>query len=170
MASLEDNELSTEAIEIWYKFESHNLALNNLLVFMTKTAFNFFIFIMLYQFTNLDKKPSIFQFVLLPPRPALFPGTFRSPWWWWTSETNEWTAKGHQRNWENHNILTVLQSRIMSPLIMALTHWPWGKMANILQTSFSNVCCWMKIFVFWFKFHQVGSQRIQLTKWQHWFR
>ena len=34
-----------------------------------------------------------------------------------------------------------------------LTHLPLGKMATIWQTTFPSAFSWMKILVFWFKFH-----------------
>ena len=51
-----------------------------------------------------------------------------------------------------------------------LTHWGQYKMANILQTTFSNAFCWLKSLVFWWKFHWSLFLRVQLTISQHWCR
>ena len=51
-----------------------------------------------------------------------------------------------------------------------LTHWGRDKMADISQTTFSNVFCSMKIFEFRLKFHCSLFLGVQWTKFQHWFR
>ena len=51
-----------------------------------------------------------------------------------------------------------------------LTHLSLNKMATITQTIFSETFSWMKIFVFWLKFHWSRFPRVQLTITQHWFR
>ena len=52
--------------------------------------------------------------------------------------------------------------------INELMHWGLNKMAAILQTTFSNVFSWMKIFQIWFKSHQKSHQisflSVQLDK------
>ena len=52
----------------------------------------------------------------------------------------------------------------------ALNPFPLGKMAAVLQTLFSDAFSWMKIFVFWLKFHWSLFLRVRLTITQHWFR
>ena len=51
-------------------------------------------------------------------------------------------------------------------------HGGLNKMADILQTAFSNVFPWMKIIIFWFtsSFHWSLFLRFSLTISQHWFR
>ena len=52
--------------------------------------------------------------------------------------------------------ITFLTFSILAALTMkitSLTHWVLNTMVAILQTTFSNVFSWMKIIVFWFKFH-----------------
>ena len=44
-----------------------------------------------------------------------------------------------------------------------LTYLPLDKMAAISQTILSDVFSWMKIFVFWLKFHQSLFLRVQLA-------
>ena len=44
------------------------------------------------------------------------------------------------------------------------------KMGDIFQTTFWNVFSWIKIVVFWLKFHWKLFPRVQLTVFQHWFR
>ena len=51
-----------------------------------------------------------------------------------------------------------------------LTHWGRGKMAAISQTTLSNAFSWMKVLQFRLKFHWSLFLRMQLTKFQHWFR
>ena len=55
-------------------------------------------------------------------------------------------------------------------LCQKLTYWGWGKMAAILQTTFSSAISWMKMFEFRLKFHWSLFLRDQLTISQHWFR
>ena len=47
---------------------------------------------------------------------------------------------------------------------------PLDKMAAISQPTDSNEFLWMKMFVFWSKFHWSLFLRVQLTISQHWFR
>ena len=54
--------------------------------------------------------------------------------------------------------------------VLCITQLPLDKMAAILQTIFSDAFSWMKIFVFWLKFHWNLFLRVQLTIFQHWFR
>ena len=51
-----------------------------------------------------------------------------------------------------------------------LTHWGRDKMAAIFQTTFSNAFSWMKMHEFRLRFHWSLFPRVQLTKFQHWFR
>ena len=51
-----------------------------------------------------------------------------------------------------------------------LTHWGRAKMADISQTTFSNVFSSMKMFEFRLKFHWSLLLSVQLTIFQHWFR
>ena len=51
-----------------------------------------------------------------------------------------------------------------------LPHWGRDKMADISQTTFSNVFSSMKMFEFRLKFHWSLFPRVQLTKFQHCFR
>ena len=53
-----------------------------------------------------------------------------------------------------------------------LTHWGRDKMADISQTTFSNVFCWMKIYEFRLIFHWTLFLRVKLTihVFQYWFR
>ena len=53
--------------------------------------------------------------------------------------------------WVN-SVSRLLQNWDIVPRKM-LTHWGRDKMANILQTVFSNAFSWLKIVVLWFKFH-----------------
>ena len=56
-------------------------------------------------------------------------------------------------------------SLLMLPLCDWLTCLPLDKMAAVLQTIFSDAFSWMKIFVFWLKFHWILFLRVQLTIW-----
>ena len=49
-------------------------------------------------------------------------------------------------------------------------HWYLNKMATILQTTFSNVFSWRKMFVFWLKFHCSLFLLVQQIISQNWFR
>ena len=51
-----------------------------------------------------------------------------------------------------------------------LTHWGQNKMANNLQTTFSNESSWMKMLELLFKCHCNLFPRVQLTIYQHLFR
>ena len=53
----------------------------------------------------------------------------------------------------------------------SLIHWGQDKMADIFQTTFSNVFSWMKINVYELrlKFHWSLFLRVQITIFQHWF-
>ena len=51
-----------------------------------------------------------------------------------------------------------------------LTHWRRDKMTAIFQTAFSIAFSWVKIVVFWWKFHWNLFPWIQLTIFQHWVR
>ena len=63
-----------------------------------------------------------------------------------------------------HWVVKQLQQR------WALTHLPLDKMATISQTTFSEAFWWMKIFVFWSKFHWRLFLRFQLTITRRFFR
>ena len=49
-----------------------------------------------------------------------------------------------------------------------LTHWGWGKMAVIFQTTFSNPFSRMKMYKFRLRFHWSLFPRVQLIICQHW--
>ena len=51
-----------------------------------------------------------------------------------------------------------------------LTHWSRDKMDAISQTTLWSSFPWMKMFEFRLKFHWSMFLRVQLTKFQHWFR
>ena len=51
-----------------------------------------------------------------------------------------------------------------------LTHLSLDKMSAVSQTIFSDAFSWMKIFVFWLRFHWILFLMVQLTIAQHWFR
>ena len=51
-----------------------------------------------------------------------------------------------------------------------LTHWGWDKMAAFSQTTLPDAFSWMKMLQFQLKFHWSFFLRVQLTKFQHWFR
>ena len=51
-----------------------------------------------------------------------------------------------------------------------LSHLLLDKMASVSQTIFSDAFSWMKIFVFWLKYHWSVFLSVQLTITQHWFR
>ena len=44
-----------------------------------------------------------------------------------------------------------------------LAYWGLNKMAAILQMTFANQLPWMKMFILWFKFHQILYLRVQFT-------
>ena len=50
--------------------------------------------------------------------------------------------------------LGVFWADLIMDSINPLAHWDMNKMADILQTTLSNAFSSMKIYVFWFKFHQ----------------
>ena len=51
-----------------------------------------------------------------------------------------------------------------------LVQWGRDKMAEILQTTFSNALPWIKIYVLWLIFHWSLFLRFQLIIFQNWFR
>ena len=51
-----------------------------------------------------------------------------------------------------------------------LTHWGRDKMTAIFQTTSSNGFSWMKMYEFRLRLHWNLFPRVQLTKFQHWFR
>ena len=51
-----------------------------------------------------------------------------------------------------------------------LIHWDRDKMADIFQTTFSNVFSWMKMYEFLLRFHWSLFLRVILTIFQHWSR
>ena len=53
---------------------------------------------------------------------------------------------------------------------LGLAHWGRDKMAAIFQTTFANAFFWMKMHEFRLRFHWNLFPRVQLTKFQHWFR
>ena len=78
---------------------------------------------------------------------------------------NDWVNNreaGDLRRYRAHYDVTVMR--------VWLTHWGRNKMADIYQTTFSNVFSWMKMYKFRVRFHWSSSPRIQLTIFRHWFR
>ena len=63
-----------------------------------------------------------------------------------------------------------LFQNITSPASDGLTHQGRGKMAAIVQTTFSNAFSWMNMYEFHLRFHWDLFLRFQLTISQHWFR
>ena len=51
-----------------------------------------------------------------------------------------------------------------------VSHWGRDKIADIFQTTFTNVFSWMKMYEFRLKFHWSLFLRLQLTIVQYWFR
>ena len=47
----------------------------------------------------------------------------------------------------------------------SLTHLPLDKMGVISQPTHSNAFSWMKMFVFWSKFHWILFLKVQLPEW-----
>ena len=69
--------------------------------------------------------------------------------------------------------LIILENSALKRLAHSLTlllHLPLDKMAAISQMIFSDALLWMKIFVFWLKFHWSLFLSFQMTKAEHWFR
>ena len=50
------------------------------------------------------------------------------------------------------------------------THWGRDKMAAIFHTAFWNPFSWMKMYKFRLSFHWSLFPRVQLTRFQYWFR
>ena len=50
------------------------------------------------------------------------------------------------------------------------THWGWDKMAAISQTTLSNAFSWMKMLIFWLRFHWSLFLRVKFTIFQYWLR
>ena len=55
-------------------------------------------------------------------------------------------------------------------VIITLTCWGQNKIATVLQTTFSKSFSWIKIVLFWLKFHWTLFPRVQLILNQHLFR
>ena len=51
-----------------------------------------------------------------------------------------------------------------------LRHWGRDKMAAFFQMTSSSAFSWMQIYEFWLGFHWTLFLRVQLTKFEHWFR
>ena len=73
---------------------------------------------------------------------------FNDKWFWWYM----WQLSAKSFSNKITNML------FFDKRITYLRHWDLNKMANILQTTFWNTISWMKMFVFWFKYHQNCSQ------------
>ena len=73
-------------------------------------------------------------------------------------------ARGDQYH-EDNNILLCCWYWSISLLTQAETKWP-----PFFKTTFSNAFSWMKMLEFRLRFHWNLFRRIQLTKFQHWFR
>ena len=54
--------------------------------------------------------------------------------------------------------------------VFSLTHWGREKMAAIIQMTSSNAFSWMKMYQFRLRFYWNLFQRVQSTKFHHWFR
>ena len=65
---------------------------------------------------------------------------------------------------------TIFSFEYLEDAAVSLTHLPLDKMAAISQTISSDAFWWMKIFVFWLKFHWSLFLRVSLTITKHWFR
>ena len=59
---------------------------------------------------------------------------------------------------------------LMEVIDVLLTHWGRDKMDAISQTTLSNAFLRMKMLKFWLKFHCSLFLRVQLTRFQDWFR
>ena len=59
-----------------------------------------------------------------------------------------------------------MQSQFL-PTFRILTHGGLNKMADVLQTTFSNAFSWVKIIVFWLTFHSISFLRVKLVL--NWF-
>ena len=57
---------------------------------------------------------------------------------------------------------------LSEPMMVRLIHGGWGKIADILQTTFSSTFSSMKMVEFWLKFHWSLFLRVQLTISKHW--
>ena len=81
-----------------------------------------------------------------------------------TFDKQRFTLCEHRPGWIWRKSITTnnIQSR-------QLIHWGRDKMDNTLQTTFSNAFAWMKIVVFWLKFHWNLFLWAQLTIFKHWF-
>ena len=81
-----------------------------------------------------------------------------------TFDKQRYTLCEHRPGWIWRKSITTnnIQSR-------QLIHWGRDKMDNTLQTTFSNAFAWMKIVVFWLKFHWNLFLWAQLTIFKHWF-
>ena len=73
-----------------------------------------------------------------------------------------WYIKGTMR--------TVHASLCFTVVHCWFTHWGQDKMADISQTTFSNVFSWKKMYEFRLIFHWNLFPMFQLTIFQHWFR
>ena len=72
-------------------------------------------------------------------------------------------SPGYQQSWDWLRLI----NRSLSSTAKGLTHWGRGKVAAILQRTFSNAFSWMKMYKFYLTFHW---SLFQLTTIQHWFR
>ena len=67
------------------------------------------------------------------------------------------------------NSLTVLLIGYI-PLQIDVTHYDWGKVAAVFQTTFWNGFSWIKMHQLRLIFHWSLFPRVQLTIFQHWFK
>ena len=85
--------------------------------------------------------------------------------------TKRWLTS--PRNWGYIYCFVTMKATLITTdqnMVLVLTHCGRDKMSAILQRTFSNVCSWMKMFGFRFKFHWILFLRVQLTIFNHWFR
>ena len=110
-------------------------------------------------------------------------------------QRNRWSVGHHGGSWlacthvapfmrsvklAGYSILDIGHSNVQCPisnirltshsLHFVITHWGRDKIADILQTTFSNTFCWTKMYEFRLKFHWNLILRIQSIIFQHWLR
>ena len=83
----------------------------------------------------------------------------------WQDILDMWCCHGNETHlkWVNMNI----SHQNCMTKNWTLTHWGWGKMNAISQTTFSNAFSWMKILEYQLKLHWNFFLGVQLTISQH---
>ena len=98
---------------------------------------------------------------------------------WWGRSLLRHSASWNRRpkSWRRRSILGSLPDMHVSKISQSLdlrdlawSHWSRDQIDAILQTTFSNVFSWMKLYWFRLKIHWSLFPRAQLTIFQHWFR